>query len=120
MVGLYSDVVLKAYLRRKFYHASDNFIYCNSFHCDKVNCRGGPNTLQEEVQVHPSTERIYHHKKRKFFPLYLTLKRMENLLTEHVMFRGIHLFNELCGVYLNRYCQGRIQRLLQGPVVSLC
>ena len=32
---LYSDVVLKAYLHMKFCHASDNFIYCNSFHCDK-------------------------------------------------------------------------------------
>ena len=61
VLGLYSDVVLKAYLRRKFCHASDNFIYCNSFHCD--NCRGGLNTLQEEIQVHPSTETIYHHKK---------------------------------------------------------
>ena len=32
---LYFDVVLKAYLRRKFCHASDNFICCNSFHCDR-------------------------------------------------------------------------------------
>ena len=42
---LYSDVVLKVYLRREFCQASNSFMYCNSFHCDKELIVG-------EVSIH--------------------------------------------------------------------